>query len=310
MKIVLFLILILLAIIAPYYIYPIVIMKWLCFSIFACAINLCLGRAGLLSFGHAAFFGTGAYVAGYAMIHWSFTPELALGLACSLSGVLGVLFGTLAIRRRGIYFSMVTLALAQMLYFIFLKAPFTGGEDGMQSIPRGMLFGLIDLSSDVMLYWTIIAFSCLAFFIIWRTSKSPFGQMFSAIGHHETRARSLGVPTQNIKHIAFAISAAITGLAGAMKALIFQVASLSDAHWTTSGEGVLMCLLGGIEFIFGPTIGAGIIIFIKNGLAETAGPFIGVILGLSFMLCTLVFRQGIAGTLKKWYDLYFIYPKT
>jgi branched-chain amino acid transport system permease protein len=287
------------AIVAPYYVYPVVLMKWLALSIFACAVNLPLGRAGLLSVGHAAFFGTGAYAAGYALKHWGFTPELAMLLACVCSGILGVIFGAIAIRRRGIYFSMITLALAQMLFFIFLKAPFTGGEDGLQSIPRGKLFGLIDLSDDMTLYWTMITITILAAFAIWRTSKSPFGQTFRAIGNHEARARSLGIPANNLKHLAFSISASIAGLAGAMKAIIFQVAALNDAHWSLSGEGILMCLLGGMGSIFGPSLGAAVVIFIENGLAERAGPMIGLIMGVTFMICTLLFRQGFAGALKK-----------
>jgi branched-chain amino acid transport system permease protein len=287
------------AIVAPYYVYPVVLMKWLSLSIFACAVNLPLGRAGLLSVGHAAFFATGAYSAGYALKYWGFTPELAILLACVCSGVLGIIFGAIAIRRKGIYFSMITLALAQMLFFIFLKAPFTGGEDGLQSIPRGKLFGLIDLSNDMTLYWTMITITILAAFAIWRTSKSPFGQTFRAIGNHEARARSLGIPANNLKHLAFSISASIAGLAGAMKAIIFQVAALNDAHWSLSGEGILMCLLGGMGSIFGPSLGAAVVIFIENGLAERAGPMIGLIMGVTFMICTLLFRQGFAGALKK-----------
>lgn len=286
--------------IAPYLIYPVILMKWLSLSIFACAVNLPLGRAGLLSFGHAVFFGTGAYITGYAMMRWSFVPELAILLAVLTSGILGVILGALAIRRRGIYFSMITLALAQMFYFIYLKAPFTRGEDGLQPIPRGHILGGIPLSNDIILYWVMIGITSIAFFVIWRVSKSPFGQTFRAIGNHEQRARSLGIPANNLKHLAFSISAALAGLAGAMKAIIFQVASLNDAHWALSGEGVLMALLGGMGSIFGPCIGAAIIISIENGLAEKAGTSIGIILGTTFMLCTLLFRKGFTGA---FYDL-------
>lgn len=297
MKIILIMALFGAAIVAPYFFYPVVLMKCLSLAIFACAVNLPLGRAGLLSLGHAAFFGLGAYTAGYAMLHWHFTPELSMILACASSGFLGVIFGALAIRRRGIYFSMITLALAQMMYFIFLKMPFTGGEDGMQSIPRGKLFGWIDLSDDMSMYWTMIVVAILAFFAIWRTSKSPFGQTFRAIGNHELRARSLGVPSNNLKHMAFSISAALAGLAGAMKALVFQVAALNDAHWSLSGEGVLMSLLGGMGSIFGPSLGAITIVSIEHGMAEHAGSMIGIILGSTFMICTLLFRQGFSGAL-------------
>lgn len=299
MKIISLIILIVLAIIAPYIFYPVVLMKCLSLGIFACAVNLPLGRAGLLSIGHAAFFGTGAYSAGHAMLHWNFTPELAMLLACLISGILGFIFGALAIRRHGIYFSMITLALAQLLFFIFLQIPQTGGEDGMQSIPRGKLFGLIDLTSDLVLYWVMICVSCLACFAIYRISRSPFGQTFRAIGEHESRARSLGVPSTRLKHLAFTISAAIAGLAGSMKALVFQLVSLNDAHWTLSGEGILMSLLGGMGSIFGPFLGAITIVSIENGLAEHAGSMIGIILGSTFMICTLVFRQGFSGEFEK-----------
>lgn len=292
------LLLFLAAIVAPYYIYPIVLVKWLCLSIFACSINIPLGRAGLLSLGHAAFFGTGAYAAGYALKYWGFTPELAMLLACLCSGILGVVFGAIAIRRKGIYFAMITLALAQMLFYIYLKAPFTGGEDGLQTIPRGRLFGLISLNDDITLYWAMIAITLLAAFVIWRTSTSPFGQTFRAIGNHEARARSLGIPANNLKHLAFSISAVLAGLAGAMKAITFQVATLNDAHWGLSGEGILMSLLGGTGSIFGPSLGTAVIISIENGLAETAGNMIGIIMGTTFIICTLLFRQGLAGAIK------------
>lgn len=299
MKILGLVLLCLITIIAPYFIYPVVLMKWLSLSIFACAINLPLGRAGLLSLGHAAFFSTGAYMTGYAIKAWGFTPELAMLFAMICSGLLGVIFGAIAIRRQGIYFTMITLALAQMLFYIYLKAPFTGGEDGMQSIPRGKLFGIIDLSNDMTLYWTMIGVAAIAFFIIWRTSKSPFGQTFRAIGNHEPRARSIGIPAKHLKHLAFTISAILAGLAGGMKAIVFQVASLNDAYWSLSGEGVLMCLLGGLGSIFGPSFGAAVIIAIENGLAEKAGSMIGIILGCTFMICTLLFRQGFSGALSK-----------
>ena len=282
--------------IAPVFIYPIFLMKALCFALFACAFNLLLGFVGLLSFGHAAFLGGAGYVAGHAAKIWGLPPELAILVGTGSAALLGLAFGLLAIRRQGIYFAMVTLALAQMLYFFALQAPFTGGEDGIQSIPRGTLFGILDLADRNTLYYVVLAIFLAGFLLIYRTIHSPFGQVLKAIRENETRAVSLGYNVDRYKLIAFTLSAALSGLAGSTKALVFQLASLTDVHWTMSGEVVLMTLLGGLGTVFGPVVGAFLVIGLQDYLSALGG-WVTVIQGAIFVVCVLAFRRGIVGEL-------------
>ncbi len=283
-----------LLLLAPAMIYPVLIMKVLCFALFACAFNLLLGYTGLLSFGHAAFLGAAAYVTGHALKVWEW-PTLAGLLAGTLSaGVLGWVIGSLAIRRHGIYFAMVTLALSQMVYFFFLQAPFTGGEDGLQGVPRGELFGL-DLADDQNLYYVVVAIFVFAFWLIHRTIHSPFGQILKAIRENEPRAISLGYDVAKYKLLAFVLSAALAGLAGATKTVVFKFATLTDAHWHTSGEVVLMTLLGGMGTVFGPVVGSSVIVTLQNELADKVGSLVTVIMGGIFVICVLAFRRGIVG---------------
>jgi branched-chain amino acid transport system permease protein len=300
----LWIVLIALGLIAPYILYPVFVMKLLCFALFASAFNLLLGYTGLLSFGHAAFFGSAAYVAGYATKAWGLTPELGILAGALVSGVLGYLFGALAIRRQGIYFAMITLALAQIVYFIALKAPFTGGEDGLQGIPRGQLFGLIDLNDPLNMYYFVLAVFLAGFWLIARIVDSPFGQVLKSIRENEPRALSLGYDVDRFKLIAFVISAAIAGLAGATKAVVFQFASLTDVHWATSGEVVLMTLVGGVGTILGPMIGAFTVVSLHSRLAEL-GSWVTVIIGVTFIIVVLVFRRGIVGELQALYRRQF-----
>lgn len=280
--------------VAPTVIYPVFLMKVMCFALFACAFNLLIGYVGLLSFGHAMFFGLASYVAAHGAKVWGLTPELAVLAGTACAGVLGLAVGALAIRRQGIYFAMITLALSQMVFFFCLQAPFTGGEDGIQAVPRGRLFGLIDLSST----WAMYAFVCAIFFggflSIYRIVHSPFGQVLKAIRENESRAVSLGYDVDRYKLLAFVLSAALAGLAGATKAIVFQLASLTDVHWTMSGEVVLMTLLGGLGTIFGPVIGAAVIITMQNYLAQL-GAWVTVVQGVIFVVCVLAFRRGIVG---------------
>ena len=280
---------------APFFVYPVLVMKVLCFALFACAFNLLLGYTGLLSFGHAAFFGTGAYVAGYAIKGWGLPTELGLLAGTAAAAILGWAFGSLAIRRTGIYFAMVTLALAQMVYFIFLQAPFTGGEDGLQGVPRGTLLGLVDLSRDINLYYFVLAIFAFGFWLIYRTIQSPFGQILKAIRENEPRAISLGYDVAKYKLLAFVISATLSGLAGATKMLVFKFATLTDAHWHSSGEVVLMTILGGMGTVFGPVVGSSVIITLQNELADKVGSLVTVIMGSIFVICVLLFRRGIVG---------------
>jgi branched-chain amino acid transport system permease protein len=280
--------------VAPFVVYPVFVMKVLCFGLFACAFNLLLGYGGLLSFGHAAYFGTASYVCAYAAKVWGLTPELAILLGTLTAGVLGFVFGALAIRRQGIYFAMITLALAQMVYFFSLQAPFTGGEDGVQSVPRGKLFGLIDLSNDRALYVLVAVIFMAGLFAINRIIHSPFGQVMKAIRENEPRAVSLGYQTERFKLILFVLSATLAGLAGATKALVFQLASLTDVHWAMSGEVVLMTLVGGLGTVFGPIIGAALIEAMETYLASLGG-WVTIVQGLIFVICVLAFREGIAG---------------
>jgi branched-chain amino acid transport system permease protein len=292
------LLLLALGLVAPFVVYPIFLMKALCFALFACAFNLLLGYVGLLSFGHAAFFGWAAYVCGHTAKAWGWPPELAILAGTAAATVLGLGFGWLAIRRTGIYFAMITLALAQMTYFFALQAPFTGGEDGIQAIPRGRLLGLVDLGQMLNMYYFTLAVFLFGFFLIYRTVYSPFGQVLKAIRENETRAISLGYKVDHYKLLAFVLSAALAGLAGATKAIVFQFATLTDVHWHISGEVVLMTLLGGMGTIFGPVAGAFVVVSLQNYLAQFGG-WVTVITGAIFVACVLLFRRGIVGELAR-----------
>lgn len=292
---------------APFAVYPVFVMKLLCFALFACTFNLLLGYTGLLSFGHAAFFGGAAYLTGYLVKNTGLTPELSVLAGTVFAGLLGAVFGSLAIRRQGIYFAMITLALAQIVYFAALKSPFTGGEDGLQDIPRGMLFGLIDLnrsthfggkSLELNLYYFVFVLFCLGFWLIYRTINSPFGQVLKAIRENEARAVSLGYRVERFKLMAFVISASIAGMAGSLKALVFQLASLTDVNWHTSGEVVLMTLMGGVGTILGPLVGAFTVVTLHSELSSV-GSWVTVIIGATFVLCVLSFRSGIVGVLAR-----------
>ena len=290
--------LILAGLIAPFLVYPTLLMKLLCFALFACAFNLMLGFSGLLSFGHAAFFGGSAYITGYLCRDLGATPEVGLLAGLLFGGLLGAVFGLVAIRRAGIYFAMITLGLAQVVYFLALQMGFTGGEDGMQGIPRGHLFGLVDLSDNLAMYYFVLAVFLLGFALVHRTIHSPFGQILKAIRDNEARATSLGYDVARFKLIAFVLSAALTGLAGSTKSLVFQLASLGDVHWHTSGQVVLMTLLGGLGTLLGPVVGALTIIGLENQLADKVGSWVTVIMGGMFVVCVLAFRRGIVGEIK------------
>jgi branched-chain amino acid transport system permease protein len=276
--------------------YPVLLMKLLCFALFACAFNLLIGFVGLLSFGHAMFFGSAAYAAGYAMKAWGFTPELGLLFGAAVAAALGLVVGALAIRRQGIYFAMITMALAQMVYFVALQAPFTGGEDGLQGIPRGALFGVLPLQSDLTLYYVVLAIVVAAWLLIARIVHSPFGQVLKAIRENEPRTISLGYDTDRFKLLAFVLSAALAGLAGALKAVVLGFATLSDVYWGTSGSVILMSLIGGIGTLTGPVIGAFVITGLENVLADRVGSWVTVILGVIFVVSVLLFREGLVGT--------------
>jgi branched-chain amino acid transport system permease protein len=285
------------AVIAPSLFYSIFLMKLLCFALFACAFNLLIGFAGLLSFGHAAFFGGAAYITAHAAKIWGWPPEFALLAGVAFASVLGLVMGALAIRRQGIYFAMITLALAQMVAFLAVKMSFTGGEDGIQAVPRGQLFGFIDLNQSLSLYYFVLTIFVFGYALIWRTVNSPFGQVLKAIRENEPRAISLGYRTYRYKLLAFVLSAALAGLAGATKALVFQLASLTDVGWHMSGEVVLMTLLGGMGTLFGPVVGSAMIIALEHFLAETGFP-ITIASGVLFVLCVLLFRRGIVGEIQ------------
>ena len=284
---------------APLVAYPIFLMKVMCFALFACAFNLLIGYGGLLSFGHAMFLGTAGYASAHAAKVWGFPPELAILFGTACAGLLGLVTGLLAIRRQGIYFAMITLALAQMVYFFYLQAPFTGGEDGIQAVPRGKLFGLIDLSNAWAMYALVFAVFVGGFLLIHRTVHSPFGQVLKAIRENESRALSLGYDVGRYKLLAFVLSATLAGLAGATKSLVFELASLTDVHWTMSGEVVLMTLLGGLGTVFGPVVGALIIVAMENYLAQL-GSWVTVTQGVIFVVCVLTFRRGVIGELGRW----------
>ncbi|TKT75018.1 branched-chain amino acid ABC transporter permease [Aquamicrobium sp. LC103] len=284
---------------APFFLYPIFLMKVLCFALFACAFNLLLGFGGLLSFGHAAYFGAASYISAHAAKVWGLSPELAILSGTAAATILGAAIGSLAIRRQGIYFAMVTLAFAQMVYFFSLQAPFTGGEDGIQNVPRGNLFGLFSLRSDFTLYFVVLAISFAGLLVIYRIIHSPFGQVLKAIRENEPRAVSLGYRVNRYKLAVFVLSAALAGLAGATKAIVFQLASLTDVHWSMSGEVVLMTLIGGMGTVFGPIVGAAIIVTMQNYLA-TFGAWVTVIQGVIFVIAVLLFREGVVGVIGKW----------
>jgi branched-chain amino acid transport system permease protein len=281
--------------------YPVFLMKALCFALFACAFNLLIGFGGLLSFGHAMFLGTAGYVCAHAAKEWGWPPEAAILAGTGAAATLGLVTGLLAIRRQGIYFAMITLALAQMIYFFCLQAPFTHGEDGIQSVPRGKLFGLLDLSNTLTMYYFVLFVFMAAFALIYRVIHSPFGQVLKAIRENEPRAISLGYDAERYKLLAFVLSATLAGLAGATKAIVFQLASLTDVHWTMSGEVVLMTLLGGMGTVFGPVVGAFVIIGLENYLAAF-GEWVTVITGAIFVVCVLAFRRGIVGEIMAWWS--------
>ena len=287
-------------VVAPFIFYPTFLMKVLCFALFACAFNLLLGFAGLLSFGHAAFFGGAAYVCAALAKNYGLTPELAILAGGVVAAALGALFGALSIRRSGIYLTMITLALAQLVYFFAVQLPFTGGEDGLQGVPRGKLFGLIDLADNTVMYFFVFAVFCAGFWLIKRTLDSPFGQVLKAIRENEPRAISLGYDVARYKLLAFVLSAFLAGVAGGMKSLVFQLASLTDAHWHMSGEVVLMTLLGGLGTLFGPAVGALLIVTLQNELADKVGPWVTVIMGVIFVVCVLTFRRGLVGEWLAW----------
>ncbi|WP_082787021.1 branched-chain amino acid ABC transporter permease [Ferrovum sp. PN-J185] len=294
MRTIIYLVLLAIGLILPHFIYPVLLMKILCFAIFACAFNLLLGFSGLLSFGHAAFFGGAAYIAGYLIKNLELPTVIGVIGGVFFTALLGWLVGLLAISRQGIYFAMVTLALAQMIYFICLEAPITGGEDGMQGIPRGNLFGL-SLQNDLTLYYVILAGFIFAFLLIYRTIHSPFGQVLKAIRENEPRAISLGYDVSKYKLLAFVLSASISGFAGILKMLVFNFATLTDVHWHMSGDVVLMTIFGGIGTILGPVVGSTIIIGLEDQLADSAGDMVTVIMGIIFVVCVLIFRKGIVG---------------
>jgi branched-chain amino acid transport system permease protein len=287
--------------IAPFIgLYPVFMMKALCFAIFACAFNLLLGFTGLLSFGHAAFLGSAAYGTGWLVRSAGWSPELGIVAGVVIAGALGLVIGLIAIRRQGIYFAMVTLAMAQMIYFVCLQAPFTGGEDGLQGVPRGKLFGLIPLGNDVAMYYLVLAVFAAVFLFILRVVHSPFGQVLKAIRENEPRAISLGYDVDRYKLLAFVLSAALSGLAGSLKTTVLGFATLTDVHWSLSGEVILMTLLGGLGTFAGPVVGAFTIIGLQNFLADRVGSWVTVIIGVIFVVCVIAFRRGFVGELIAW----------
>jgi branched-chain amino acid transport system permease protein len=281
----------------PQVIYPIFVMRVMCMALFACAFNILLGHTGILSFGHAAFFGSAAYFTGYTLRELGLPPEIGLLAGTLGAGLLGAVFGALATRRSGIYLAMITLALAQMIYFIFLRAPFTGAEDGMQQIPRGTFLGLVNLRSDFNLYFVILVLTVLGLALVYRIVNSPFGEVLRAIRDHEPRAISLGYPVARYKILAFTLSAALAGLAGSMKVIIFQLASLRDVHWSMSGDVILMTLLGGMNSVFGPIIGVVLISALYHYF-DALGGWVTIMVGTVFILCVLVFRRGVVGQIR------------
>jgi branched-chain amino acid transport system permease protein len=294
-----FVIMVMIFAIAPIWVYPIFLMKVMCFALFASAFNLLLGFGGLLSFGHAMFMGSAGYMAAHSAKVWGLNPELCVLLGTLSSALLALVVGLLAIRRQGIYFAMITLALAQMVFFFCLQVPFTGGEDGIQAVPRGKLFGLVNLEDNFNMYLFVMTIFLMGFLLIWRVIRSPFGQILKAIREHPDRAISLGYDTDTFKLLAFVISGALAGTAGGTKALVFQLASLTDVHWSMSGEVVLMTLVGGMGTLFGPLVGAAVIISMENYLAHL-GAWVTIIQGVIFVICVLAFRRGIIGEIAHW----------
>jgi branched-chain amino acid transport system permease protein len=291
-----FLVMLLFFLAAPAVIYPVFLMKVMCFALFACAFNLLLGYVGLLSFGHAMFLGTAGYTAAHAAKVWGLTPELAILAGAAASCALGVVSGFIAIRRQGIYFAMITLALAQMVYFFCVQVPFTHGEDGIQAVPRGRLFGILDLSDVKAMYATVFVIFIACFLLIYRIIHSPFGQVLKAIRENEARATSLGYDVDRYKLLAFVLSATLSGVAGATNALVFQLAALNAVYWTMSGEVVLMTLVGGLGTIFGPVVGALVVLAMENYLAQL-GAWVTIVQGVIFVVCVLTFRRGVIGEL-------------
>jgi branched-chain amino acid transport system permease protein len=281
---------------APLMVYPVFLMKVLCLALFASAFNLLFGYVGLMSFGHAAFWGAAGYVAGYATKSMGFTPELGILAGTAVAALLGWGMGALAIRRVGMYFSLVTLALAQMVYFLCVQVPFTGADDGLQGVPRGRLLGILDLNDSIAMYFAVVGVFLLGLGIVYRTIHSPFGAILQAIRENEPRAISLGYDVDRYKLLAFVISAAIAGLAGATKTIVFQFATLTDVHWSTSGDAVLMTLIGGVGTVMGPVVGALVVASLEHYLTAL-GSWITVVMGVIFVLCVLVFRAGVVGTL-------------
>jgi len=281
---------------APFMLYPVFLMEVLCFALFACAFNLLIGYVGLVSFGHALYFGWASYFAAYAAKSWGWQPEFAVLLGTGAAAVLGAIAGLVAIRRQGIYFAMITLALAQMMYLVALRVKMTGGEDGIQAVPRGHLFGMFNLGNDRAMYVFIVVVVVAAFLLIYRIINSPFGEVLKAIRENEQRTISLGYKTDRYKLLAFVLSATLAGLAGSLKALVFQLASLTDVHWNMSGEVVLMTLVGGLGTVFGPVAGAFIVVAMENYFSAF-GQWVLVIQGAIFVFCVLLFRRGIVGEL-------------
>ena len=285
-------------VLAPFFVYPIFLMKALCFALFACAFNLLIGYVGLLSFGHAAFLGAAGYVSAHAAKVWGLAPELAILSGTAVAGLLGLVIGALTIRSRGIYFANITLAFAQMVFFFSLQSRFTGGEDGIQAVPRGTMFGVLDLRQTYTMYFVVLGIFLIGFLMLYRTIHSPFGQVLKAIRENEPRAVSLGYKPEQYKLLAFVVSATFSGLAGGTKALVFQLASLTDVHWTMSGEVVLMTLLGGLGTVFGPVVGAFVMVTLEQYLAQL-GAWVTIVQGIIFVICVLTFRRGIVGELAR-----------
>jgi branched-chain amino acid transport system permease protein len=283
---------------APFFVYPVFLMKALCFALFACAFNLLIGYVGLLSFGHAAFLGAAGYVAAHGAKVWGLPPELAILAGTAAAAVLGVVIGALTIRSRGIYFANITLAFAQMVFFFSIQSRFTGGEDGIQAVPRGTMFGVLDLRQTYTMYFVVLAIFLIGFLVLYRAIHSPFGQVLKAVRENEPRAVSLGYKPEQYKLLAFVLSATLSGLAGGTKALVFQLASLTDVHWTMSGEVVLMTLLGGLGTVFGPVVGAFVMVTLEQYLAQL-GAWVTIVQGVIFVVCVLTFRRGIVGELAR-----------
>ncbi len=297
-----FLLMVAALIVAPFFIYPLFLMQALCFALFACAFNLLIGYVGLLSFGHALYFGWASYLSAHAAKVWGLPPELAILTGAATAALLGLVAGSLAIRRQGIYFAMITLALAQMMFFFALQAKFTGGEDGIQGVPRGKLFGLVDLTPHTTMYALVVVIFLACFLFIHRVINSPFGEVLKAIRENEPRAISLGYKTDRYKLVAFVLSATLAGIAGGTKAIVFQIASLTDVHWAMSGEVVLMTLVGGLGTVFGPVAGAFVIVAMQNYL-NALDQWVTVIQGVIFVVCVLLFRRGIIGEIAHYFKI-------